>query len=336
MINSIEIKMIRKAALHLLLIFVIGFSANAQQFPYFTHYTFNKFVNNPAAAGIDGYTTVNLIAREQWVGIGGTPKTHALVFDSRILGDSYILQKLPIRKNEKPRTRSGNTAWGGYIINDANGPISKTYLNGTYAYHLDLGERQVSFGLSMLLFQNRLDGDQLITHDGSSVEDDLIPNGKESFWIMDANFGVYLAARDYYAGYSTVQLFNSKVKFGVNEKGVYELKRQHNLIGGYRFFLTNRIDLEPSTLIKIQETARAQIDLTAKFIIDKRYWGGLNLRSGTALAIFGGLNYDKYYFGYAFEYDFNTFAKQTFATHEITVIARFGDAARRYKWLNSY
>ena len=333
--------MIKRAVLQLVLIFGIAFLLQAQQFPYFTHYTFNKFVSNPAAAGIDGYTTINVLAREQWVGIGGTPKTHAILFDSRILGDSYILQKLPIRKNEKPRTRSGNTAWGAYLIHDANGPISKTYMNGTYAYHLDLGERQLSFGLSLLMFQNRIDGSQLVTSTynqstGQGDFDPLLSDGKTSYWIMDANFGVYMAARDYYAGYSTVQLFNSSVRFGVDGSGKLQLKRQHNFIGGYRFFVSNRIDAEPSALLKIQEKGGAQLDLTGKFIFDKRYWGGLNLRTGTALAIFGGLNWDKYYFGYAFEYNFNSIGRYSLATHELTVIARFGDAARRYKWLNSY
>jgi type IX secretion system PorP/SprF family membrane protein len=326
--------MIKKTALHILVFFVAVCTLEGQQFPYFTQYSFNKFVSNPAAAGVDGYTTVNLIAREQWVGIGGTPKTHALVFDSRILGDSYILQKLPIRKNEKPRTRSGNTGWGAYIINDANGPISKTYINGTYAYHLDLGEYQVSFGLSMLLFQNRLDGSQLVTDDGNP--DPLFDGSKQSFWIADANFGAFLSARDYYAGYSTIQLFNSSVRFGIDGDGKYQLKRQHNFVGGYRFFVNNRIDMEPSAMLKLQETFQAQLDLTAKFIIDKQYWGGLNFRTGSSLAIFGGLNYDKYYFGYAFEYDFNPLAKQSLATHELSIVARFGDAARRFKWLNSY
>jgi type IX secretion system PorP/SprF family membrane protein len=335
-------KMIKRA-LPIIVFLFITYAASAQQFPYFTHYTFNKFVTNPAAAGIDGYSTASLISRNQWIGIGGTPKTFTLTFDSRILGDSYILQKLPLRKNQKPRTRSGNTAWGAYLINDVNGPIAKTYFSGTYAYHLDLGEQQVSFGLSLLAFQNRLDLDQAITHSydpntGANGYDPLLTNENSSFWILDANFGVYIAARDYYAGYSTVQLFGSSIQFGLDTTSSYKLRRQHNILGGYRFFISNRIDLEPSALIKIEETLRAQFDLTAKFIIDKQYWGGLNLRGGggTALAVFGGLNYDKYYFGYSFEYDFNSFAKQTFATHEIMLIARFGDAARRYKWLNSY
>jgi type IX secretion system PorP/SprF family membrane protein len=310
------------------------YTVKAQQFPSFTQYMLNKFITNPASAGVDGYTTVNFLSNMQWVGTGGTPKTFLFSIDSRILGDSYILQKLPVRKNEKPRTRSGNTAWGAYVINDANGPISKTYINGTYAYHLDLGERQISFGLSAMMFQNRIDGDQLITDDG--VVDPLFEEGKQSTWLMDANFGIYYTTRDYYIGYSTIQLFNSGAQFGNDNSGEYKLNRQHNLSGGYRFGINNRIEVEPAFLLKIPETYGAQFDLSTRIIIDKRYWTGLNFKTGSALAIFGGLNYDKYYFGYAFEYYNNSFAQNTLGSHEITIIARFGDAARRYKWLNTY
>ena len=327
--------MLKRTTLLLLILMVFQLmNTKAQQYPSFTHYNFNKFVNNPAAAGVDGYTTVGLLAREQWVGIGGTPKTHGVIFDSRILGDSYILKKIPIRKRSNSKTRSGNTAWGAYIINDANGPISRTWINGTYAYHINLGEQQLSFGLSMLAFQNRLDADQLTTYD--NIDDPLIGAGKQSFWILDANFGAFLSARDYYAGYSIVQLFNSSAMFGVDEDGVYKLNRQHMFTGGYKFYLTNRIDLEPSAMLKIPETLHAQLDLTAKVTFDKKYWAGLNFKTGSAMAIFGGLNYDRYYFGYAFEYNFNSMGKNSLATHELIIMARFGDSARRYKWLNSY
>ncbi len=331
--------MIRKIYLQLIVLFSLIYSVNAQQFPYFTHYASNKFITNPAAAGLQGYSTLSLVAREQWVGGGGTPKTHAIAFDSRILGDSYILDKLPIRKKQNKRSRSGNTAWGAYLINDANGPLSKTYFNGTYAYHLDMGANQLSFGLAVLAFQNRIDGSQLMTSDyesGSNGYDPLLSSNKESFWIVDANFGLFLTGLDYYVGYSALQLLNSSVQFGANSEAEYTLNRQHNIMAGYQFVLSNRLDLEPSTLLRIQEIGKLQLDLGSKLLIDKLYWIGLNFRTGSALALYGGLNWDRYYFSYAFEYDFNSYAKNTIGTHEISIIARFGDAARRYRWLNSY
>jgi type IX secretion system PorP/SprF family membrane protein len=335
--NKPEIKRIfpmKKRIIPILLLLLFVLNANAQQFPTYTQFTMNKFVLNPAATGVDGFTTVGVIAREDWVGFRGTPRTHALTIDSRILGDSYILKKLSVRKNEPKKTRSGNTSWGAYFFSDLNGPIDKTGVSGTYGYHIDLGESQLSFGMSLFFFQLKIEGDEFILSDGES--DDLILGGKQSVWITDANFGVFYTAKNYYAGYSTVQIFNSSVQFGDKGKGEYKLNRQHNIMGGYRFSISNSFDLEPSALLKLPEEGITQFDLNLKCIYAGKYWAGLNYRTKSTFSIFGGINYDKYYFGYSFDYKLGSRLPGTYGSHEFLVSARFGDTARRYKWLNSY
>ncbi len=307
---------------------------NGQQNPNISQFTMNKFVFNPAAAGMDGFTTINLIAREQWVGIKGTPRTHAVSIDSRILGNSYILNKLSVRKKKPQKTRSGNTAWGAYFFSDLNGPIDRTGINGSYAYHIGLGDAQLSFGLSMVLYQLKIQGDQFILPD--DYQDDLLTGAKQSIWVTDANFGVYYTAKEYYAGYSTISILNSSAQFGEKGQGEYKLHRQHNLMGGYRYYASNRISVEPAALIKIPEGTKPQLDLSVKGTYDDTYWAGLGVRTGTALVIFAGINYDRYYFGYAFDYNINSFMKRTYGSHEFMVLVRLGDSARRYKWLNSY
>lgn len=318
-----------------IIIVFMGFSLSfGQQFPVYTQYTMNKFVYNPAVAGSDGYTSVNLIAREQWVGFKGTPKTHALSIDSRILGNSYIFKKLSIRKDEPRKTRSGNTGWGAYVFSDLNGPIDRTGINGTYSYHINMGNSQLSFGLGIMFFQLRIQGNQFIPADQQF--DKVLTGAVQSVWISDANFGIYYSARDYYAGYSTMQVFNSSAQFGKDGEGNYKVERQHNLLGGYKFVASAMIDLEPSFLIKIPESSVAQLDLTVKGVYDKKYWAGLAYRTGSALSLLAGMNYDRYYFGYAFDYNFGSIRKTTYGSHEFMLSMRFGDTAQRFKWLNSY
>jgi len=57
-------------AIVLIFIFEAGF---AQQVPMYSQYIMNGFLINPSFAGRDGYTTVNLTVREQWVGMAGRP-----------------------------------------------------------------------------------------------------------------------------------------------------------------------------------------------------------------------------------------------------------------------
>ncbi|MBN2484877.1 MAG: type IX secretion system membrane protein PorP/SprF [Bacteroidales bacterium] len=307
----------------------------AQQFPTYTQFTLNKFLINPAVTGVDGFTTASLIAKEQWVGFRGTPRTHAVTIDSRILGDSYILKKLAVRKKEPQKTRSGNTSWGACFFSDLNGPVDKTGVNGSYGYHIEMGESQLSFGLSLLFFQLKIQDEQFVVAD-DRIDDPLITGNKQSIWITDANFGVYYTAADYYAGYSTVQLFNSSAQFGDKGDGKYRLNRQHNLMGGYRFDVASHIQLEPSVLLKLPESGITQFDINIKGTFDNKYWAGINYRTRAIFSVFGGLNYERYYFGYSFDFNLGDFMPNTYGSHEFIVTARFGDSARRYKWLNSY
>ncbi len=67
-------------------LFLMGMAiGNSQQLPLYSQYMMNKFLLNPAIAGSDGYTSVNLTAREQWVGFSNAPRTHAISAQTRIL-----------------------------------------------------------------------------------------------------------------------------------------------------------------------------------------------------------------------------------------------------------
>ena len=57
----------------IVLSFIFG-TAVAQQVPMYSQYIMNGFLVNPSFAGRDGYTTVNLTVREQWVGMAGCTK----------------------------------------------------------------------------------------------------------------------------------------------------------------------------------------------------------------------------------------------------------------------
>ena len=65
-------------------------NAFGQQLPVYSQYMMNMFLINPAIAGADGYTSVNLTAREQWLGLPDSPSTQALSFQTRLLKRSYI------------------------------------------------------------------------------------------------------------------------------------------------------------------------------------------------------------------------------------------------------
>jgi type IX secretion system PorP/SprF family membrane protein len=115
----------------------------AQQLPAYSQYTFNKFLLNPGAAGSDGYTTINLVAREQWVGLEGTPKTHAITIDSRLLRNSFISKNVSVRKKKRLSSRSGRVGYA-HAFNDRG--TARPPVEGTYAYHLRLSDSSYPSG----------------------------------------------------------------------------------------------------------------------------------------------------------------------------------------------
>lgn len=316
------------------IIIMLALRSWTQQAPVYSQYNFNKFLINPAAAGSEGYTTITLAAREQWIGFKGTPKTHSLSIDSRLLRNSFISKNASIRRKKRLNSRSGRVGWAANIFNDHTGLLDRTGLEGTYSYHLRLSNSQLSFGLSGMLYQFKLKKDKAVTFD--EQYDPLLDGVKGTLYIPDANFGVYYSAHEYYAGISIKQIFQSSIQFGDKGESEYRLKRNYNLLAGYIYGINDNFIIEPSFLLKIPTSSKPQFELNTKVYYKENYYAGIAYRTGNTMVFYFGINIDKYYFGYAFDYNFNKLMNQTFGTHEFMAAVKFGDSARRYKWLNTY
>ena len=305
----------------------------AQQLPLYSQYMMNKFLINPAVAGSEGYTAFNITAREQWIGMKHSPKTHAVSAQTRMLKNSFISRKTSIRRKSKSSTRSGKVGLGGYIFNDQTGLVNRTGLQLTYAYHIAIRKGQLSFGLSGSIYQFRLDKEKIILYDPG---DNLIDNFNNRMWIPDASIGVFFSDPRMYAGLSVSDLFQASLKFGSEGYDKFRLLRHYYAIGGYNFELNDYLVFEPSALIKASEVWSFQADITAKMYIYDDYWAGLSYRTGGALIVFGGLRVDKFFFGYAFDYTLSSIQRHSFGSHEFILAIKLGDTARRYKWLIRY
>lgn len=305
----------------------------AQQVPLYSQYMLNGFLLNPAIAGAEGYTAVNLTAREQWIGFLDAPGTYALSFQTRMLKKSYISKNSSVRKRMRYGSRSGKVGLGGYVFNDRNGAVERTGLKFSYAYHMFFGNSQLSMGLSLSAFQLRLNEEKITLE---NPDDDLWNNARGTTFIPDADAGVYFDTPKYYIGISADQLFESVIKLGNTGYDQYKMERNYYLLAGYDFELSDYMILTPSTLIKYAENGVLQADISAKIYYDQTYWGGLTYRTGNAVIVMAGLSIDKLIFGYSFDVSLSSIMKHSFGTHEFVFAVKFGDNARRYRWLNRY
>jgi len=318
-----------------IIIFLAGFmmEASPQQVPLYSQYMLNGFLLNPAVAGSEGYTAVNLTAREQWIGMKHAPGTYALSFQTRILKKSYISRGSSVKRRKSGGSSGSKVGLGGYIFNDRNGAVERIGLKGSYAYHINFRHSQLSFGLSLVFYQFRLDDDLIHLLDPG---DELWLGTHKAVFIPDADFGVYYTARNYWGGFSVDQLFESTLKIGDSGYDRYVMERNYYLIGGYDFELNRDVTFSASTLLKYAENRKFQADVSGKMIFQQSYWGGLTYRTGQSIIILAGISYDKFIFGYAYDIGLNSIMKYSYGTHEFTFIAKFGDNARRYRWLNRF
>jgi len=309
-------------------------SLKAQQTPVYSQYMMNGFLLNPAVAGADGFTAVNLTAREQWLGFQHAPSTYAVSGQTRLTRTNSLSKLLSIRKRRGRRRRpSGKVGLGGYIYNDQNGAVRRTGAQLTYAYHLFVNNSQLSFGASLSMFQFKANVSQ---QDFKDETYDPLVSDNNSMFIPDANFGIYYKSFAYYVGFSAVQLAQSSLKFSDQTSSNFKMLRHYYLTGGYNFTFKRDYEIEPSVLLKTTENLAFQADINVKGYYKQDYWFGLSYRTSGAVVAMLGFKYDKYQFGYAFDYSFNQMSRYSFGSHEIMFGVKFGDNRRRYRWLNRF
>jgi len=308
--------------------------ARGQQLPLYSQYLYNRYLINPAVAGSDGYTSFNLTAREQWAGYSGAPRTVSLSGQTRILKRGYSILQKGAGNIFRP-SGDGRVGLGGYLFSDRNGMVYRTGFQTSYAYHMWLqSSTQLSFGLAFTGYHFKINEKELDFHD---PDDPWLNNElRRGIFVPDASFGIYVLNRNYSAGFSTEQLFGAAARFGDNAYSNFRMDRHYYLFGTWSFYPAPKIEVQPSALMMMSEQVRPVADIGINASYDQSLWGGLSYRtSGAVIATFG-VRYSNIYLGYSFDFTLQEIQRVTYGTHEITAAMKFGDTARKYRWLDRY
>jgi type IX secretion system PorP/SprF family membrane protein len=310
---------------------VMSISIQAQQTPVISQYMMNKFLVNPALAGVKGYTNINFTARQQYSQLQNAPRTFILSGETRLLEDSWIRRKQKVEKNAKNASRNRNVGIGGYVFNDRNGIVNRTGMQFSYAYHINFqNQYQLSFGLSVSAYQFKLDVDNALKY---SLDDPVLNNNKMTFFIPDASAGIYVSGKGLYAGLSAAQLFGSSIKLGENHFKDYKTLRHLYFIGGYRVLVSHAVILEPSVLARATVDAFV-MDASLRLFYQNDYWIGASYRTNQTLAFMAGFMVDNIYLGYAYDATMGALQQYSGGSHELMVGIRIGDnSTRRSRWL---
>jgi type IX secretion system PorP/SprF family membrane protein len=257
----------------------------------------------------------------------------------RILKKNYSLKTGLGGSNFRKATK-GRVGLGGIIYHDLNGAIERTGGQFSYAYHIFIRNSQLSFGLTGNVFQYRINKER-----AELKNPDIDPlNGLigKSTLVPDAGIGVNYMTGKYHVGIAVAQVFQSKLKIGsasdFKSSEEIRLLRHYFLLADYRTPLNSTSDweIEPSMLVLFNEMLKTQAELTFKTFYKRQYWFGVSGRTSGDIILMAGLKLQKYYFGYSYDYGFSGISHYTYGSHEICLTAKFGDTARRYRWLDRY
>jgi len=314
---------------------LLGAGSSGQQLPLYSQYLYNRFLINPAVAGSDGFTSYNITAREQWVGYSGAPRTFSFSGQTRLMKRSYVLKESRSNRQIFRPKYDGRVGLGGYVFSDRNGLIQRNGFSASYSYHMWLqSSTQLSMGLAFTGYHFKVNEKELIFEDPDEpwLTNELI----RGIFVPDAAFGVYVLNPRYSIGFSTDQLFGAALKIGDAAYRNFRMDRHYYLFGTYSIEAGAYTEIQPSLLLMMSEQMRPQVDLGLTYILNQSFWAGLTYRTSGAMIVNFGLKYDNLFFGYAFDYTLQEIQRVTYGTHEITLALKFGDSARKYRWLDRY
>jgi type IX secretion system PorP/SprF family membrane protein len=295
----------------LLCIAFVSIKSEAQEtLPIYTDYlSDNVFLVHPAAAGIGNSSKLRVTARQQWIGVPNAPSLQTISFHAKLGEES-------------------NAGYGLVLFNDKNGFHSQQGLQGTYTYHLPMGNgklfKQLSFGLAFSFVQNQSD-------QRSFTGDSAISQIIESTSYYNADFSTA-----YHNGglssYFTVKNLFLTAKNNLNVQEPLDL-RNYVLSVGYYFEEGSFVQLEPSLMLQFREGTGERIadfNLKAyKTFSETQVWAALSYRrnfdadnsldNAAYISPVIGLNYKNLMFSYTHTKQLNevVFAENGF--HQISL-----------------
>jgi len=291
-----------------LLLMLMPLVLYGQQEPMYGQYIFNSSVLNPAQAGADNTSHFGVLARNQWVGIDGAPKTETLYGNFRLPKDLGVSVGL---------------------YQDRLGPEVNLHFQTDLAYHAQLSRNiYLAGGIRFNVSHLRVNLAELEHVDPRNP---YFHENLSSGLQLNAGIGFLAYNQKTFVGLSLPRAFRNRIK--ITEADVADFRKQEVrhlfLYGGTNLDLAGgEVTFTPSTLIKYGEDSPLQLDLNAVFNFVDVLEAGPLLRSNLtgdndwfdAVGFMAGIRlFERWYFGYVYEHPLTSLRHATRQTHEISL-----------------
>ena len=289
----------------LVVILVMGSNIHGQQIPVYSQFFMNKYVNNPAFAGIGEKFSVSSNHRYQWVGITDAPRTYTLSVNGP--------------------TKNLKNGLGAFLYTDHVGPTRRTGIQASYSYILKVNEKiKLSLSLSAGLLEWKIDGHKLSLTDQS---DPALLNNILRTVVPDAKFGFVLFGDHWHFGAAAPNLLQNKITFTTtNNTADNKLEDHYFIHGGYVFNINDDIEIDPYLLLRYVSPAPLQLEFGTKFSWKKMVWTGFTYRSARNIESFGAdaasiligyTHQNNLSFGYAYDFTTSNLGNYSAGSHEL-------------------
>jgi len=279
--------------------FVTPAAIFAQQDPYYTHFTFNKVLLNPAYAGASGSFCLNAITHQQWRGLedqtgakktqSGLPVTDNFTKNIAPKTTGFAFYA-PINIAKKGGEENETVNYGGVylgFINDVVAYEKNTYLRGGVAGAYPLADgSSIRLGVDFVSLTKELDGGEMRAHD---LNDPRIPTGKVGATHTTFGAGIYYQnpnMNNFYVGLSSSHIKPQQYQYGTGSQNIQiQTARHFYLMSGMKIenFMGNpALTLDPALLVKtVNEIGlvKPQLDLQGMVTWNNLYAGGINVRA---------------------------------------------------------
>lgn len=280
----------------------MGLSLQAQDIPpVFSQFYMNPFIYNPAFAGSDGYASLYLVHRRQWMGIEGGPRTSGLSFHS------------PFSK----------TFAGGLNLHyDQAGMINTIHAAAAFTYIIPIG-RQHDFRMGLSAGTSR----QTLNFDGTTPEQADYLSGREpEVSRFHAKFGI-----NYHYKNLNIGLASNNLSRDPGLSGEAGLKKHiaplHDIVFNalYNFTLSPKVIFAEPYIIYHRFEEQQRTEGGVLFYYKNNFWTGGSYRSGYGLTAHFGLNLKDYVkFAYAYELGNQAIGGILNSTHELQIAVKLG------------
>lgn len=275
--------------------------AQAQQAPLFSTYFFNKFLNNPAFAGIDNEYRAFGFYRSQWTDIPGSPVTGGATLEGSFW-----------------KNRVGA---GAYVFNDKIGIFNRT--NAALAYNQKIRfakHHQIGIGVQGGLFMNRVN---FAGTNPVDYADPNIANLSPQKLTGDLNVGISYQWKTLLVGFSVPNIIQSNAEYATvyNNSANYQYVRHYNIFLQYKIaLLKGKFNITPTLVMRKAKSSIFQADASLMLDYNNIVFIGAGYRNSFGVTGLAGVNIlNMFTIAYAYDYTTQrTLKGQVGSTHEIT------------------